>query len=277
MRSVRIEARRRGERASGHRRRRLALARGQRARERGLDGAEHEVVHEVRVAEADLELGRMRVRVDAARVELEEHDERRLARLEQHVLISEPHRVAKQLVAHEAAVHERVLHVGLAARERRRREPALEAHALDRAREESRAAEELGAAERLDPRLLRRAVAGDRQSPALPAVVREVELDVEARQREILQRRLDVTGLGLVRALELAPRRRVEEKVADFDRGPERVRGGLHRTDLAAVAADRRAVLGARDARRDPHPRDRADARQRLTAKPERREALEVL
>ena len=41
----------------------------ERAGQRSFDGPKHEVVHELRVAEADLELRRMRVDVDAPRVE----------------------------------------------------------------------------------------------------------------------------------------------------------------------------------------------------------------
>ena len=64
-----------------------------------------------------------------------------LPRLKQHVLIAEPHGMAQQLVAHEPVVDERELHVGLAARECRRREPTAQAQALrSRARSSARAA-----------------------------------------------------------------------------------------------------------------------------------------
>ena len=132
----------------------------ERARERRFDGAKHEVVHELRVAKANFELRRMRVDVDAARIERDVQHVGGLPRLKQHVLIAEPHGMAQQLVAHEPVVDERELHVGLAARERRRREPAAQAQAFDRALEVARVLHELVAADRRDAPLL--ALATDR-------------------------------------------------------------------------------------------------------------------
>lgn len=77
-------------RALGREAARPRRARLERRSERSFDAAKHEVVHEARIAKADLELRRMRVDIDAARIEREEQHERRLPRLVEHVLIPEP-------------------------------------------------------------------------------------------------------------------------------------------------------------------------------------------
>jgi hypothetical protein len=147
--------------------------------------AKHEVVHELRIAEADLELRRMRVDVDASRIERQVDRVSGLASLEQHVLVAEPHGMSQQLVANETVVDESELHVGLAARERRRGEPAAQRQAFDRAREIARVLHELFAADRGHAALLRLAAFGSRQGQHRFAVAREPKLDVETREREI--------------------------------------------------------------------------------------------
>ncbi len=234
-------------------------------------------MYETRVTEANLELGGMRVRVDPTRVELQEHDERGLARLKQHVLISETHGVAQHLVAHEAPVHESELHVRLTARKSRRGQPTLEAQPFDLAPEVPCMRQELGTTERLDPRLLLGAIVSRGESQHGSFVAHETELDVEPREREILQDRVDVPRLRLLRALELAARRRIEKKIAYFDAGSEGMRRWPNLADLAAVTRHAPTVLRSRNPRGDLHARDGTDARQRLAAKSHRRERLEIV
>jgi hypothetical protein len=65
----------------------------ERARECGFYCAKNEIVHELRITEANLELRRVRVDVDAPRVERKMQHVGRLARLKQHVLVAEPNGV----------------------------------------------------------------------------------------------------------------------------------------------------------------------------------------
>src|SRR5690606_24443768 len=76
---------------------------------------------------------------------------------------------------------------------------------------------------------------------------------------------------------ELAPGGRVVEEVAYFDRRAEGARGRPHVGGDASFAGERVAVVAAGRPRRDGEPRHRRDARQRLAAKTERRERLEVV
>lgn len=219
----------------------------------------------------------MRVDVDAPRIDREQRHIRGLPRLEQHVFVARTHGVTQQLVAHEPAVHERVLHIGRGARERRRREPAREREAGYLALEVARLLEKLLAAHRGDARLDLGAIAGPRQLEHRALTVRERERDVGAREREVAHDRIDVRALGFFGALKLAPRRRVEEEITDFDGGPVRMRRGPNLADRAAIAihAPRVVVPGA--ARRDLQSRDRADARQCLAAKTEAHETFQII
>ena len=249
----------------------------ERASQRSFDGPEHEVVHELRVAEADLELRRMRVDVDAARVERQVNHIRRLARLKQHVAKSKTHGVPQQLVAHEPVVDERELHVRLAARECRRREPAGQRDALYRAREMARVLHELVAAYDCQAALVLLATDGGRQGEDDSAVARETKLHVETSECEVSQHAVDVRELRLVGTLKLAPRGRVEKQIADLDRRPARARRRPRRAKLAAAACDLPRMLFGRDARCHREPGHRSDAGQRLTAKPERHQGFEVV
>jgi len=80
----------------------------------------HELVHGARVAEANLDLCRMDVDVDAARVDLEEKHVRGMAFAMQDVAVGLAQRMREQLVAHEATVHVDELRVARGARVRGR-------------------------------------------------------------------------------------------------------------------------------------------------------------
>jgi hypothetical protein len=242
-----------------------------------FDGAKHEVVHELRVAEPNFQLRRMRVDVHAARIDGDVHDVRRLPRLEQHVSITEPRGMAQQLVADEPIVHERVLHVGLAAGERRRRQPPAQAQAFDRSLEMPCVLHELVAAHLRHAPLLALAPASGRQQEHGPAVTGQLELDVEASEREIAQHGVDVAELRFLRFLEFPPRRRVEKEIAHLDRRAGRTSSRLGLAELAAVARDLPRVLVDSPARREREPRNRTDAWQRLAAEPHGDERFEIL
>jgi hypothetical protein len=65
--------------------RRRACARLRASRQRGVQRAVDEVVHQPRFAEAHFVLGRVHVDVDPARIEFQEQHVGRLAAMEQHV------------------------------------------------------------------------------------------------------------------------------------------------------------------------------------------------
>ncbi|MNJ54000.1 hypothetical protein D3C77_494230 [compost metagenome] len=101
--------------------------------QRPVQGAIEKVVNHAPVTKAHFMLGRVNVDVDARRVDLQEQHEGRMPAVEQDIAISLAYRVGHQLVAHGAAVDEKVLQIGLTAREGRQTHPApqVQAVALD--------------------------------------------------------------------------------------------------------------------------------------------------
>ena len=109
------------------------------------------------------------------------------------------------------------------------------------------------------------------------AVVAQVEGHVEAGQGQALDDFLQVVELGLLGAQELAPRRGVEEQVADLDAGAHRVRRRLHpRLHVAALGLHLPGLLGVGGARGHGQPRHRADRGQGLAAEAQAHHRLEV-
>ena len=109
-----------------------------------------------------------------------------------------------------------------------------------------------------------------RQVVHQPAVVREREVDLRMGERQPRERLGRVAHLGLRRAQELVPHRRVEEQVAHFDR---RADGAADRRDRLRLAADDfqlGAALGLRGAAADHEPADLGDRGQRFAAEAER-------
>ena len=111
--------------------RRVALPRLQRTGEGGFDRAKYKIVNETRVSETNLQFGRMRIYVDASRIELQKYDIGRLSRLKKHVLISQTHGVAQYFVAYDATVNKCVLHIRLWTRKCRISEPAVQPQSFD--------------------------------------------------------------------------------------------------------------------------------------------------
>src|SRR6476659_11147417 len=79
--------------------------------ERFAQCMEHELMNRTRIAEPDLDLGRMNVHVHACGIELEKEDVTRVPLVMQHVRVRLPDRVSEQAVSHEAAIYEGVLSV----------------------------------------------------------------------------------------------------------------------------------------------------------------------
>ncbi len=93
-------------------------------------GADYEATHDSRVAEADFGLGRVDVDVDLAlRADEKQHDHRMTVAREE-ILIGAAHRTDQQLVAHRAAVDEKILIARCRPVERRQPGEADQAEAL---------------------------------------------------------------------------------------------------------------------------------------------------
>src|SRR5262245_40298802 len=111
----------------------------------------------------------------------------------------------------------------------------------------ARVLHELVAADRRDAATLRVTALRRRQRKPGAPVAREPKLDVETRERQIAQHRVNVRELSLLGALKLPPGRGIEEQLVHFDGRPERARGRTHLAELTAVACDLPRVLVAGD------------------------------
>ena len=89
-----------------------------------LDGLRHNAMYTTTIAKTDLVLGRMRIRVNAGRVQGQIQDVGRVTTVKQDVTIGMPCSVRQSLVRNTAAIDEPVLHIRLATMIRRQREPA---------------------------------------------------------------------------------------------------------------------------------------------------------
>ena len=238
-----------------------------------MQGVEDELVHGARVPEPHLGLRRMHVHVHLTRVDLQKQDEGGMAVVVQHVLVGLPDRVRRELVAHEAAVHEEILRIAAAARMRRQPDRAVQPQTRRGIVDRQRRRLEIAADERSHP-------LGERlglQADAFPSVVLEREADVRARQGDALHDGVAMGELGRFRLEKAAPRRGVEVEIARLDAGAarERRRSGLR--DVVAARRDRPRVLVAGAAARQAQVRHGGDAGERLAAKAEARHLLQVV
>ena len=246
--------------------------------QRPVQGAVEKIVDHAPVAEAHFVLGRMHVDVHRTRIDFQEQHEGRMTPVEQHVAIGLAYRVGHQLVAHHAAVDVEVLQIGLAARIGRQSNPAPQAHAaavdLDRQRllEERRAAHAGHS-----PRTAEFVRCLVQRQHGL-AVVAQMEGDVEMCQSQLLDHLLQVIELGLLGLEKLASCRGVEEQVAHLDRGTDRVCRRLHACGhVATFGLDLPGLRRIGRARGQGEPRHRANRGQRLTAKAQTADLLQIL
>ena len=244
-------------------------ARARRSGERGGDRLAHRLVDLARIAKANLDLGRMHVDVDALRRDRDEEQVRRLASAVQDVVVGGAHRVRDQLVAHVAAVDVDVLQVGPRARRLRRSGATGDCQAAEVDGDGAAVLGELAPSRSA----VRASELASRPARDRLAVVPDREGEVGAHQR-VPAHRFDAVGeLGRLGLQELAPRRRVEEELAHLDRRADAARRG---GELAALRIEPRRVRGVVAAAGDREFGDRGDRRQRLAAKPHRRDAFEV-
>ena len=248
------------------------------ARQRVLERRHDQGAHQAGVAKAHLGLGRMHVDVDLARIERHEQRQQRMAVARQIIGIGAAHRADQKLVAHRPAIDEQILAERIGARERRQRGEAFDRDALALRRDLDRVGAEVGAenvaearqapggaGERRGIRHRRALLAGEREGDVGPA---------HGEAAHHLAHRL---GLGAVLFEEFEPRRRGVKQVAHLDARALAERGRLRRRFHAGIDLDRPGVRLAPVARRDRKPRHRADRRQRLAAKAERRDGNKIL
>ena len=240
-------------------------------RQRAFHRVADELVDGARIAEANLGFLRVDVDIDAPRVELEPQRERGLPVVVQHVAIGLAQRMLQHAVADVAAVDEQVLPAALRGKRRphgEAREPDARGLGVDRRRMHDKI---------VTQQLLDAHAPARRDEPMHDArVVREREAGRRMGERDAAERLLAMRPFGRLGAQELAPGRRVEEQLLDGDAGSRRQRGRGDRAHRAAVDLDAPRVRLLLRARSKSQARHRRDRRERLAAKSQRRDRLQV-
>ena len=257
-------------RRRGLRRRRAAECGGRGLRQRAADRMKHELVDRAAIAETHFDLRRMDIDVYLRRIDFQRQHVGWEALAVQHVLIRRAHRMGEQLVAHEAAVHIKILGIATRLRSCRQTSESMQAHGARgfiqmQARRCELGAENLGAA---------LGDLGDAPVIGGAAVVCQRKRHVRARQRDAPHDLGAVAEFGLLGLQELAPRRRIEVQVPHIDRSAECAGGGSRCVCGAAIELPcMRRIDGAGGQRQLRHGCDRG---QRLAAKTECRDMLQV-
>ena len=96
-----------------------------------MNGAKQEIMHCPALAKTYFMLARMSVDINSRWLDFEEQHIGRMATVKQHILIGLANRMGDDLITHDAAIDVKILHIGLAARERRQANPTPEAQAID--------------------------------------------------------------------------------------------------------------------------------------------------
>ena len=235
-------------------------------------GMPHELMHRAAVPESNLGLRRMDVDVDDARLDGQPQRISRLPLVMQHVAIRLAQCMCKHTVAYEAAVDEQILRVAGAGGIRRTHHPSRERKSRAVLVDIRRLCREFVSEQRVDarPSTLRE------QAVAHTRVVLHRKSGVRMRKRDPPEGFFAMSELGRVGAQEFSPGRGVEVELLHRHRGAAGKRRGLRRAHLTSVDLDApRVRLGARP-RRQRKPRHRRDAGQRLAAKAERADRLEI-
>ena len=236
--------------------------------------AEEEVMHAPFVAEAHLLLARMHVDIDEFGVEVEMQREDGVATVEHHVAIRLPHGVAGQSIPHRAAVDEEELAVGAAVGMRGQADAApqpearhflVDGHGMLGETVAEHAFHSLW--ERFRARIVLHG------SPRL----RQAKADAGVGQRRAPDGFGDVQRLGAFRLQELAPRRGVEEELADFHRGTGGMRCRAEALFLRAVDFDAPGGAFVRALGDDAEHGHGGGAGEGLAAKAEGGDAFEIV
>ena len=204
------------------------------------------VMNQSRLAKTHFMFGRMHVHVHQCRREVQKQHIGRMATVIKHVLKCLSHRMANQLVAHHAPVDIEMLHITLAARERRTGHPASQPQACRFVFEMQRVLNERRPQQIRQASLVAAAVGGNVGTEHLATVVHQHERHVLAHQRKSFDDLLEMAELGLVGPQELASGRGVVEKVAHRDHSAT---GQCCRADLLPIPNHLPGKLGTAGAR----------------------------
>ena len=237
-------------------------------RQRGLHRLLHEGVDAARIPEAHFGLRRMHVDVDFRGGNRQEKAVGGLQLSVKHVLISRTHGVREDAVAHEPAVDEKVLRVGLRLRGGGESHDPHQAH-----RSGLHVDDAVVHFETARQNLQRTAfqVGRGREVQHLPPVVPKPEAHLRVRKRDAAHLIRDVRGFGGFALHEFAPGGRLVEEVPHLDAGaPRRAGRGGDFTTLNLPRA--RRAFGETLHR---HRRHRVDRRQRLAPETETRHVFE--
>ncbi len=237
------------------------------------DRGDDRLAHFGGLPETHLALGRMDVHVNLFRRQADEKQHHRTALFVQR-RISLAQRIGDHRGRGRTLVDEDILLAAFVARHVRQ---ARETSHLDPAAAQAdrpQAGAELFA-EKVAHTLFQRGAR--RQTVQLAPVGGQAQADLRTRQRLQGEDRPDVRLLGLVGAQELAPRRHVEKKVANLDRGAGRHTRLARLLQRAAQHGQLGAGLVSRPAGLEGEARDRGDRGQRLAAEPQRVDALDVV
>ncbi len=254
------------------RRHRRLLGRGR--GERALDRAAHESWMPPRIAEAHLDLLRMHVDVDAARIDVEpQRDTRAAGRGAARRDTPRAARAASTRSRTKRPLTNTYCPPPCAAYAGRTANP-VEAHVARVSRPRAPRASTNSSPSSCSTRAPAGRHATSRcATRPLCCSVNAIAGCASAMRAE---RFVAMAPLGRFGAQELAPRRRVEEELLDGDRGARRERGRRDRRHRAALDLDAPRMRLAGGARGERQARHRGDRRQRLAAEAERGDRLEV-
>src|SRR5215475_789793 len=216
----------------------------------------------------------MHVDVDFVWRNLDEQHRRGVDARRDHRAVGFGEGFADDLVAHVAAVDEEELAVSARSRGRRRRDETARAH-LTRFRQDfDQVADEFAAEDLVGPLAQ---IGGGCNAQTFAVVVGQYERQLRVGQRVMRDQIGDVITFGGLRLQKFAARRDVEEEVADFKFGASRKGYVAHVEHPPAADLDLGPGHLAVPLRAQTNLRDRGDRSQRLAAKAERHDRLEVL
>jgi len=186
-------------------------------------------------------------------------------------------RVRDELVADEAAVDERVLELVARARQSGRAEQSLDADALLVGLGLDQVVAGPGCEHGEEPADPLLEALGLRQAVQLSAVVDQRQVQAVLGQRDPRELLGDVAQLGVGGAQEFAAGRGLVEQVADLDRRADVAAARHDGSLLAAIDLDAVGLVAVRRSADGADLRHRRDAGQRLSAKPERGDPVQVV
>ena len=219
----------------------------------------------------------MRIDIDLARIERQVEHVARMATVVEHISEAEPYRIAEHSIAHRAAVDEPELQIRLRARGGGQAQPSREAQRTGRLRQRYGQSAKIRADDTIQTLRDRIGLECGRQVQDLAPVMTQPHGYRMVSEPEPLDLTQDMAEFGGRRAHELAPRRHVIEQIAHLHARADRVGRGLQGALYAAIVRNLPRLLEFEVARDHAQARDGGNRGQRLAAKAETGDILEVL